>query len=138
MRKFAKLKKGYAKRIFEWVQKEKIIGNTPIKSVYVDIKKFSKYALTNPSKKGLFVDSWGYKLEDAQTLLEIYKKQAIEAVKNNTIQFVRETPYGKEYKFITTLITPKKGKQQFYSGWIIKNEKTNELVLSSPFVKEIK
>ncbi|SDE28942.1 hypothetical protein [Riemerella columbipharyngis] len=50
------------------------IGDNVINSVTGDIRKFSEYALTNPSKKGLFVDSWGYKLEDAQTLLETYKK----------------------------------------------------------------
>lgn len=84
------------------------------------------------------MDSWGYKLEDAQKLLDEYTKQAIEAVKNGKIEFVRETPYAKEYRFITKLNTPQKGIQEFYSGWIIKNDKLDELILSSPFVKEIK
>jgi len=109
------------------------IGDNLINSVTGDIRKFSEYALTNPAKTGLFVDSWGYKLADADNLLAIYKKQAIQAVKEGKVIFNKTTQYGNEYKVITNLITPQKGQVAIYSGWIIKNENLDELILSTPF-----
>ncbi|MDO5608193.1 MAG: hypothetical protein Q4G08_07045, partial [Capnocytophaga sp.] len=64
-----------------------IINNNIINFISGDVRKFSEYALTNLSKKGLFVDSWGYKLEDAESLLKIYKEQAVEAIKNGETLF---------------------------------------------------
>ncbi|CAI9429312.1 hypothetical protein MSHRCOH1_03790 [Candidatus Ornithobacterium hominis] len=137
IRKIKKPKRGDAKRIFEKVRKGKVIGkigNTPIKSVYGDIRKFSEYALTNPSKKGLFVDSWGYKLDDAERLLEIYRKQAIEAVKNGKVISSGVNNFGvKLYKIKTKLKTPSGKKVNIYAGWIIKPDKIDELILSTPF-----
>ena len=119
----------------------KIIGRVNgkiVNSVAGDIRKFSEYALTNPSKTGLFIDSWGYKLTDADNLLATYKSQAIQAIREGKFEFVRTTEHGTEYRIITVLNTPKNGTQNFYSGWIIKNGNISEVVLSSPFVKEIK
>ena len=114
------------------------IGDNLINSVAGDIKKFSEYALTNPSKTGLFVDSWGYKLSDAESLLSIYKNQAVQAVKDGKVIFSKTTQFGIEYKIETILNTPLKGEIKIYSGWIIKNDKIDELLLSSPFVDWVK
>ncbi|WOC53120.1 hypothetical protein BPO_p0037 (plasmid) [Bergeyella porcorum] len=109
------------------------IGDQVINSVTGDIRKFSEYALTNPSKKGLFVDSWGYKLEDAQKLLDEYTKQAIEAVKKGKVVFKEVDKYGnKVYKIKTILKTPNRGIKEIDAGWIIKPEKIDELILSTP------
>ncbi|MFK8298986.1 hypothetical protein ACI76O_11435 [Capnocytophaga cynodegmi] len=109
------------------------LGDNIINSVTGDIRKFSEYALTNPSKKGLFVDSWGYKLEDAQKLLDEYTKQAIEAVKKGKVEFREIDKFGnKVYRVKTILNTPKKGIQQVEAGWIIKPDKIDELKLSTP------
>lgn len=94
--------------------------------------------MTNQKKTGLFVDSWGYKPADAENLLTVYKNQAIQAVKDGKITFTKTTTFGNEYKIETILNTPKNGQIKIYAGWIIKNEKSDELLLSSPFVDWVK
>ncbi|MFN8417579.1 MAG: hypothetical protein U0U66_14710 [Cytophagaceae bacterium] len=121
------------KKSDEVVQSLGKLGDNLISTVIGDIRKFSEYALTNPSKTGLFVDSWGYQLADADNLLSIYKNQAIQAVKEGNAIFNKTTQYGDEYKIIISLSTPKKGQVTIYSGWIIKKEKLDELILSTPY-----
>jgi hypothetical protein len=119
----------------------KVIGRIDgkiVNSVAGDIRKFSEYALTNPSKTGLFVDSWGYKLADADNLLATFKSQATKAVKEGKTIFTKTTTFGNEYKIETILNTPKNGQVKIYVGWIIKNDKLDELILSSPFIDWVK
>jgi len=124
-------------RVGKYIETESIgrLGDILISSVSGDIRKFSEYALVNPTKTGLFVDSWGYKLTDAENLLSIYKSQAIQAVKDGNVIFVRTSEEGIIYRIETVLSTPNKGQQKFYSGWILKG---NDLQLVTPFAKEIK
>lgn len=110
------------------------IGEIAINSVKGDIRKFSEYALTNPQKTGLFVDSWGYKLLDAEELLEIYRNQAIRALTDGKLIANGIDDFGNQlYKVETILNTPLKGEIKVYAGWIIKPNAVDELILSTPF-----
>ena len=110
------------------------IGDNLINSVSGDIRKFSGYALTNPQKTGLFVDSWGYQLSDAEELLEIYRNQAIRALTDGKLIANGIDDFGNQlYKVETILNTPLKGEIKVYAGWIIKPNAVDELILSTPF-----
>ena len=110
------------------------VGDYIINSIAGDIRKFSEYALTNPTKTGLFVDSWGYKLADAENLLTIYKNQAIQALKDGKLIANGVDDFGNQlFKIETILNTPLKGEVRVYAGWIIKPNKVDEVILSTPF-----